>query len=418
MGRRKRLELTRMNTPAGPQRWRKKHRGKIHYFRGEYDVALKQWHELRAQLGNANLTENLATLTEMEAEYHRQHPQVDYSPFIQPMLSKGIKIASPKPTPTTSGKRPATLAVAVAKFLELKQNQVGQSITAGRWDTLHRGLGKFTTFMGDNSAVATLNEQHLADFHAHLLIQIRHKTYSPDYAHTILRTVKQFVRWAHRMRIIDLRPRNLDGRECDDLAIKIPVKAVATFKVAEVHKLLDNATPRTRLFILLALNCGMTQQDISDLHPSQVDLMAGTITRKRSKTRDCENAPVVRYKLWDKTARLLRIHNSGDPNHWLLTAQNNPLVKRELVNGKLSSRDEIGFAWRTWELADKPFKVLRKTSASMLADNRDFCSVSQLFLGHAPQTIAQRHYEDTPQQILDAGLEWLETVFLPSTTDH
>lgn len=193
MGRRKRLELTRMKTAPGlPPRWRKKHRGKIRYFRGEYDDALKQWHELRAQLDNANLTENLATLTEML----REHPEEDYSPLIQPMLPKGIKIAPDKPTPTTSRKTPATLSVAVAKFLELKQNQVGQGITAGRWDTLHRGLGKFTTFMGDNSAVATLNEQHLADFHAHLLIQIRHKTYSPDYAHTILRTVKQFVRSA------------------------------------------------------------------------------------------------------------------------------------------------------------------------------------------------------------------------------
>jgi len=57
------------------------------------------------------------------------------------------------------------------------------------------------------------------------------------------------------------------------------------------------------------------------------------------------------------------------------------------------------------------FKVLRKTSSSLLANNRDFCSVSELFLGHAPKTIAQKHYQDTPQTILDDGLAWLAGQF-------
>jgi len=50
MGRKRRLELTKMKTPTGLPRWRKKHQGKIHYFRGAYDDALSQWYELRERL--------------------------------------------------------------------------------------------------------------------------------------------------------------------------------------------------------------------------------------------------------------------------------------------------------------------------------------------------------------------------------
>ena len=43
----------------------------------------------------------------------------------------------------------------------------------------------------------------------------------------------------------------------------------------EVKKILAKAHGVLRLHILLFLNCGMTQQDISDLHPSEVDWDGG-----------------------------------------------------------------------------------------------------------------------------------------------
>ncbi|NTV80798.1 MAG: hypothetical protein HGA24_05170, partial [Candidatus Aminicenantes bacterium] len=54
------------------------------------------------------------------------------------------------------------------------------------------------------------------------------------------------------------------------------------------------------------LNCGMTQKDVSDLLVSEVDWDEGRIIRKRSKTADVENVPVVNYLLWPETIRLLR----------------------------------------------------------------------------------------------------------------
>ena len=40
-------------------------------------------------------------------------------------------------------------------------------------------------------------------------------------------------------------------------------------------------------------NTGMTQTDVSDLHPSEVDWERGRVTRKRSKTEDRASVPTV-----------------------------------------------------------------------------------------------------------------------------
>jgi len=62
---------------------------------------------------------------------------------------------------------------------------------------------------------------------------------------------------------------------------------------------------RTRLYILLMLNTGCTQVDISELKQSEVDWQRGRITRKRSKTAKHESAPVVEYPLWQETFVLI-----------------------------------------------------------------------------------------------------------------
>ena len=377
-------------------RWRKKYQGRVHYFRGEYARALEQWKALRDKLDKVEV--------------------VDLR-FFPPQAKQGHEFKwlevpkTTKTTTTTTTPTVLTLKAAIDRFLTTKQSQVGQGITPGRWDCLQRYTLAFSRFIGDGLAVADLAESHLADYHAHLLTKIKHHDYSRDTAWLAMAIVKQFVRWAYRQRMIAEMPRNMDSRDCDDLTITTPAKQIPTFTTDEVKDILKAATPTTRLYVLLALNCGMTQKDISDLKPDQVDLDLGTITRKRSKTTNCENVPVVCYKLWAETLRLLRIHRSSDPGRWLVSEENNPLAVVELSDdGKLRRWDCVAQAFKYLRASmsiKHPFKVLRKTSATMLAGSRDFCSVAELFLGHAPKTIADKHYADAPQKILDDGLDWM-----------
>ena len=58
-------ELTEMPMPKGvAKRWRKKYRGNIYYFRGDYDTALKAWHAKRTELET--------TETEDQPNYYRR----------------------------------------------------------------------------------------------------------------------------------------------------------------------------------------------------------------------------------------------------------------------------------------------------------------------------------------------------------
>ena len=78
----------------------------------------------------------------------------------------------------------------------------------------------------------------------------------------------------------------------------VPLKTPVLFTLAELKTLLDAATDHQRLYVLLALNCGMYPSDIAKLKQSEVDWKAGRIMRKRTKTRDrSENVPRVDYLL-------------------------------------------------------------------------------------------------------------------------
>ncbi len=80
------------------------------------------------------------------------------------------------------------------------------------------------------------------------------------------------------------------------------------------------------------------------------------------------------------------------------------------TDGKYQKTDNVKNAFerlRKTQKIDKPLKSLKKTSASLLRDSGSFSSLASLFLGHAPQSMADKHYTQTPQQLLDQAVQWL-----------
>jgi hypothetical protein len=59
----------------------------------------------------------------------------------------------------------------------------------------------------------------------------------------------------------------------------------------------------------------------------------------------------------------------------------------------------------------KSLKLFRKTSATLLKSNSQFSSIAELFLGHAPRSIADRHYAKAPHELLDDAITWLGTQY-------
>jgi integrase len=175
---------------------------------------------------------------------------------------------------------------------------------------------------------------------------------------------------------------------------------------------LGTASDRTKLYILLTLNTAMTQKDIADLTFDEIDWERGRIIRKRSKTRNSESVPTVSYRLWPETKDLLLKQRSKKSNgRVLLHARGEPLWQEQLTaKGRYRKMDNLRNAFdrlRRKTHIDKPFKCLKKTSASLLRESQQFNSVVGLFLGHAPRDVSQRYYAADPQELLNSAIGWL-----------
>ncbi len=304
-----------------------------------------------------------------------------------------------------------TLGTSVDSYLATKLAKVKAGhLTAGRYDPIRTHLHHFRDWLGASTAVTSISGNVLTDYHSEMLTAISEERLSADYTKNRLATVKSFVQWLWRVEAIEELPRVL-APGSSDLRISRRTTTPEVFTIEEVKTLLAAATDRTKLYLLLMLNTGSTQKDLSDLLPSEVDWKKGTITRKRSKTAKHKGVPTVTYVLWKETFRLLQQERSSDAATVLVNHEGTPLKVETLADdGKLKKIDNVASAFSRLKRKKgikKPLKYFRKTSANLIKSNKDYRGLEVLFLGHAPATVADRHYTQAPQQQLNEALAWL-----------
>jgi integrase len=170
---------------------------------------------------------------------------------------------------------------------------------------------------------------------------------------------------------------------------------------------LEEATDRMKLILLLMGNCGITQQDVSDLKTSEVNWTAGRITRKRSKRSKDPKAKKVSWILWPTTAALLKeFHRPG--SELVMTDGGEVLVQ--------TNYDRVA-GWYDRNLRpkiqaripafDKTLKQIRKMGASLLETNDQHHRFKDHWLAHAGKGMAEKHYTATYQKGLDEAVLWL-----------
>ena len=315
-----------------------------------------------------------------------------------------------------------TVGAHVEQFMaEKKASVAAGELTAGREYILRLHLTHFRDWIGCETPVIDIVGKLLNDYRVTLLKEVDAQKWARTTASHRLTSVKSFVRWLWETEAIPSLPRIMGSRS-KRLSISKPSPTVVVYSKEEIATLLRRAFDRTKLYILLMLNCGMTQKDIADIDLSEVDWDAGRIIRKRSKTKDEENVPVVNYPLWPETLRLLRQERcKGRSGKVLLNERGNPLWYQEVDGGKLKKNDNVKSAFDRLKRKtgiDKPLKSLKKTSASLLRDNPKYTSLEDLFLGHAPQSMSDKHYTQAPQTLFDEAITWLGTEFeIPATSE-
>ncbi len=112
--------------------------------------------------------------------------------------------------------------------------------------------------------------------------------------------------------------------------------------------------PRRLDMALLALNCGHSQVDVSDLLIKEYD---GTrIVRRRSKTRR-QKTRVVSYLDWQPTIAAIEQYRQTSGERLFLTQSGQPWVT--------DTKDAIASVWRNKNIG-VPIRRLRQTSGDLI----------------------------------------------------
>jgi hypothetical protein len=327
---------------------------------------------------------------------------------------------------------------AADEFVKLKLSEVASLIrSAGDAGRTRIIMDKVKEQFGNGFDVRNLDGNSVQKFY--LWVISPEKGFSNYYRRDLLATFKSFVRWLWSTEKIEQLPRNL-------LTLRVSLGNVAKqrFTLAEVKKLLDNATAQLPLHLLLMMNCGFTSIDVSELRRDEIktykqcfeeNLLTSdqfkqlkklgfkadtvVIAKKREKTKRQENVPLVIHPLWNRTAMLLDEHrqrdDTNDPFRALLTSTGKPWRIEEIdATGKIKKSDSIRTNFRRLSESlsvKKPLKVFRKTSATILDGNKTHQGCVGFFLGHAEQTVAGKHYVVANPVALGAAVQWLETQY-------
>jgi integrase len=287
-------------------------------------------------------------------------------------------------------------------------------VEAGRMSAdRHRGnrtgILHFQKFLGPQSDVARIDASRLDAFYLYALGRVRKggqgEGWSVAYVRDMFAVARNFIRWCWKQDSCEL-PRNINDR----FSFGPVVKQVTTWSPEEFRRAVGAATGALKLALLLMANCGMTQKDVSDLQDSEVDWVGGRIIRRRSKTREKENVPVVNYLLWPTTWELLQAHRSGQETV-LLTKAGKPYLRVGLTGkGNRAKLDRLArdfYKLRAKIQMNRPLKELRKLGASLLNTRTEYGRLAPLFLGHAPKGVSERHYLTLPQELFDEAVTWL-----------
>jgi integrase len=261
------------------------------------------------------------------------------------------------------------------------------------------------TYFGRENESDRITEQSWEEFHRWLAEQLH---WTPSGRHKIQGTARRFIQYLWTHRAIDGLPRNLDDRS---LRFSLPIRTPEAIPLDEAKRILELASGSLRACLFLMANCGYTQRDVATLKHAEVDWEEGRVTRKRVKTAEHENVPVVSYLLWPETFRLLKEFCSDDPELVLVTGNGKPWVSQRIKpDGKVTDSDSLVTVFRYFAAkigTTVTLKQFRKTSASLLHSCPAYRGYVPEFLGHAPRSIADRHYIHPTKEQLDEAVGWL-----------
>jgi len=304
-----------------------------------------------------------------------------------------------------------TMKTLCNQFLESKELQVDEGRLSERsFQDYRRVTDRLISHFGRHRRVDTLNPQDFRKFRSKFP-----KSWGPVTVKNMIIRSRTVFKFAYDNRLIS-RPVEY-GSEFQSPSKKVLRKARRErgrkFLEADVIKKLQaEASIHMRAMILLGINCGFGNSDISSLTESAVDLESGWIDFPRQKTEIERRVP-----LWPETIEALRAAREKRPepkqknlrDRWFITKYGNEWVrvakntkkKKESWSDSIST--EFGKLFKEAKIEDQKmgFYTLRHTFATV-AENRarDPLAVRSI-MGHVPPendmtgSVYTEHVEDS-----------------------
>jgi len=321
----------------------------------------------------------------------------------------------------------------IDKFMETQQDKLALGkISGGRLNKLGYMM-KYYREWTPITSVDKIDTHHVDEYHKFISKNVIAGKFKPRYANNLFSDFTMFVKWLFKRDVIEELPRSLQLKN-DDYKFDVPLETPETIPLELVRKLLDGASPRLKLYILLTLNTGGGASEVGKIMKSEYDPVACRIIRKRSKTKKSANTPVVSYKLWAETKELLDQEIENCKNYpqlpeyadILLVNSNGYPLWREYVgdDGKVKNSDSITSAFKRLVIKlrknDPTFPHIkyydfRGTGSSLINNEPRYRGLDELWLGHSPQTVRGKHYNAEDITVLDDCLLWLRSEILGLT---
>lgn len=355
-------------------------------------------------------------LVEMDAEYADMNGKPDKARSTRQLADTIRGMIATKDQPTvaallaevlgsTTGERLATVSAArktrqaklsaefvAEKFFEDQRIRArSKEISAGRYGVIRNGVNDFLKFFGRQTDMTSLNNDHVKDYWLSLLKRITKSKENPEPENNNTladhwQVTKQFLDQISDEYEDIPKPSNLRSKI---YKIKRTRREPDPFTKEEFQLIFDNASDKTKLYLILMLNMAAYQGDLAELTADEVDWKAGRIIRPRSKktkllaSKGIVDEPMkINYLLWPETFRLLKEHGHRD-GLVIRNKDGGQLVVSEIGDNDIETRnDNVRSAYvrvitklknqkllpKKWK---KTLKQLRKTGPNILDDESE-----------------------------------------------
>lgn len=247
---------------------------------------------------------------------------------------------------------------------EYTQAKKAQGVTQGTLYEHLLSLRNFERLEGKCSS-KQITQNVIDDFILKRSPEVKRATLNKD-----LRNIKTFVYWCRKNRYLNGK---LEIKE-----LKLEERPVRSLNDTQVKNLLKSAQsyPSMKIRILLALGTGLRRGDIDSLKINDIDFEQNCICTISRKSRKCMSSRPVSAEAMSELSKYVCSLDKGQEK--LFGTKFNYRQWRKICKGA--------------DLADLKFHDLRRTFASVLAQNGVSTAVTQRLLEHSSPNLTNKIY--------------------------